>query len=195
MRLVKNTGTDCAVDVLLPSLNAGGRLDAVTAAFSVFGFAALASDERGSPAGRMVLRKPPEDLGLFGGPADRHHRNRLQARWLVGRLAKWLRTKAEVRFVSGAIPQGMLVARDSTHPLAREAQRDHAEHGPDDLRLLSQGVHDNVLSLADHGRGGQYHKLGGRDESLHGQGSQHCPRCRCTTDGTFARVRHAGIGC
>jgi superfamily II DNA or RNA helicase len=63
----------------------------------------------------------PGDTGslpLLGSAGDRPARNRLQSRWLAGRLREWLADSADIRLSRGHVPQGAIVIRDgSTKPL------------------------------------------------------------------------------
>jgi hypothetical protein len=68
-----------------------------------------------SSLGRASIILPVEgaELAFLGSDSDRAARNRLQAKWLAGRLALWLDSKAEVRRAPGGVPQGAFVLRGS----------------------------------------------------------------------------------
>ena len=111
MKLIKNSGADRVIDLMLPHLLTGHQLGCVTPSFSLFAFAevreALAKLER------VQLILPPDDDGLdfLGGDGDRATRNRLQSHWLANQCAKWLDGKVELRRAHGRVPQGAAVMR------------------------------------------------------------------------------------
>ena len=112
MKIVRNAGTDRVVDLLRPSLTAGGQLDVVTPSLSVFAFSELQNEVGSLARCRLLLPPASTDLAVLGSDADRAARNRLQTRWLAERLSQWLADRAEVRRAPGAVPQGALVLRD-----------------------------------------------------------------------------------
>ncbi len=71
MRPVQNSGTDRAVDVIRPELQAGRQLDVVTSAFSLFAFAELRQELERLDACRLLLPAAGESLRLVGVPGDR----------------------------------------------------------------------------------------------------------------------------
>jgi hypothetical protein len=111
VKVIKNAGADRVIDLIRPLLRPGNRLDMVTPALSLFAFASVLDEFSGLSGARLVL--PPEgtDLGLLGIEGDRAARNRLQVRWIAGRLAGWLQDKVEVRRARGSVPQGAVVLR------------------------------------------------------------------------------------
>ncbi len=113
MRLLRNAGTDRVIDHLRPGLAAGWQLDLASPSISLFAFGELLREFERLAKTRIVLPAPTESLGLLGSPADRALRNRLQSRWLATRLVGWIRSKTEIRFATGAVPQGALVIRDA----------------------------------------------------------------------------------
>ena len=97
MKIVRNAGTDRVVDLLRPSLTAGGQLDVVTPFLSVFAFSELQNEVCSLARCRLLLPPASTDLAVLGSDADRAARNRLQTRWLAERLSQWLADRAEVR--------------------------------------------------------------------------------------------------
>jgi Helicase conserved C-terminal domain/SNF2-related domain len=112
MKLVRNTGTDRVIDLLRPGLIAGRQLDVVTPAFSLFAFSEMLDEVAALAQCRLLLPPDSADLVVLGSDADRPARNRLQTRWLVGQLSRWIENKTEVRRALGAVPQGEFVVRD-----------------------------------------------------------------------------------
>jgi hypothetical protein len=80
MKLIHNTGTDRAIDLIRPHLKRGSQLGCLTPAFSLFAFAELHDALSGLEKVQLVL--PPDDgtLEFLGSDGDRAARNRLQAR-------------------------------------------------------------------------------------------------------------------
>jgi len=113
MKLIANSGNDRVVDALRSALPGAGQLDVASPEFSLFAFSEIGDLLAGLEKCRMVLPSVKDgDLGLLGGDADRGARNRLEARALARACSEWLRVKAEVRGVPGALPQSALVACD-----------------------------------------------------------------------------------
>lgn len=112
MKLVRNTGTDRVIDLLRPVLTAGRQLDAVTSTFSLFAFSEMLLEVAALARCRLLLPPASSELAVLGSDADRAARNRLQTRWLAGRLAQCLQSKVEVRRAPSAVPQGAFVVRD-----------------------------------------------------------------------------------
>ena len=94
MRIVTNTGADRVIDLMLPEMKPGHRLDAVTSALSLFAYAAAMSESNQLEKARLLLPRDDIDLERLGSEADRTARNQLQTRWLAKRFAEWLRAKA-----------------------------------------------------------------------------------------------------
>jgi len=157
MKLVRNTGGDRVLDLVQPLLRPESRLDAATPALSVFAFGELLRGVASRARARLLLPPEPAGLRFLGVEGDRAARNRLQARWLAGRLAHWLESKADVRFAAGEVPQGALVIRGSTDQpalaligsLALDTEGlglapgnplnlIHASETPDEARLLGE---------------------------------------------------------
>ena len=113
MRILRNAGTDRVLDVIKPQLSVGGRLDAVSPAFSLFAFETLRNELERLAGTRLVLPSDQANLGLTGGADDRVARNRLQVPWLAALCEKWLSNHVEVRAATGPVPQGALVVRDA----------------------------------------------------------------------------------
>ncbi len=112
MRLVRNTGSDRGIDVLVPELRPGRSLSVVTSKLSIFAFQALRTGLRGLDSIRLILPEEESDLDVFGTEADRVARNLLRQRWLTGALAQWLRERVDIRRTPSAIPQGAMVVSD-----------------------------------------------------------------------------------
>jgi hypothetical protein len=112
MKLVRNTGTDRVIDLLRPQLKAGRHLDVVTPVFSIFAFSEMMKEVATLARSRLLLPPDGAELTVLGSDADRAARNHLQTRWLAGRMAQWLQTKAELRHAQSAVPQGAFVVRD-----------------------------------------------------------------------------------
>ena len=118
MKLVRNTGTDRVIDLLLPELTAGRQLDVVTPTISLFAFSEMRREVNTLVGCRLLLPSASTQLALLGSDADRAARNRLQTRWLASRLSQWIENKTEVRRALGVVPQGAFVLRDGeTRPL------------------------------------------------------------------------------
>jgi hypothetical protein len=117
---------------------------------------------------RLVVPPASADLALLGSDADRAARNRLQARWLAGRLAHWLDNHSDVRRARGAVPQGAFVLRDDeTRPLqallgslafstdglgltpGNPLSLIQASETPDEAKLLSQWFDAQWSGLVD----------------------------------------------
>jgi SNF2 family DNA or RNA helicase len=84
----------------------------VTASLSLFAMAEILNEVSRLGKARLLLPPNGADLALLGVEADRAARNRLLARSLARRCARWIEQKAEVRRASGTIPQGAVVLRD-----------------------------------------------------------------------------------
>jgi len=111
MKLIKNSGNDRVVDELRQCLAPHSTLDVATTAFSLFAFGEVRELLAILDRCRLVLPGDEGgDLALLGGAADRPFRNRLQARWLARQCADWIDRKADVRRVTGIIPQATLIA-------------------------------------------------------------------------------------
>lgn len=115
MKILHNAGTERVIDLVRPWLTDGNQLDIVSSSLSLFAFSEVLGDATKLAKARLLLPSNLTDLMLLGGDADRSGRNRLQARWLAGRLSQWLADKAEVRQAPGLIPQGAMVLRDSNN--------------------------------------------------------------------------------
>ena len=122
MKFVSNAGADRMLDLIRPELQQGHQLDMVTPSFSLFAFAELLAALKQLDCVRLVLPSSRTDtagfsehsyLDLLGNTADRASRNKLQGHWLARQLANWLESKAEIRFATGQIPQGIMVLRDA----------------------------------------------------------------------------------
>lgn len=113
MRLVQNTGTDRVLDLVLPGIERGGRVDVLTSALSLFAITKLTDSQQQQHGCRLLLPPKGSDLIMLGTEADRPARNRLQTRWLAKQVLQWLEDQVEVRRATAAIPQGTLVTRDT----------------------------------------------------------------------------------
>jgi len=119
MKLIRNTGQDRVVDLVRARLAQARALGIVSPKLSMFAFGELRPELERLDNCRLVLPSEAGELGLLGGEADRPWRNRLQARWLAGQLATWIRHKAEVRHALGPVPQGAMVVYDSAKAAAQ----------------------------------------------------------------------------
>lgn len=113
MRLVRNVGVDRVIDLVRRGLKPGSRLDLVTGALSLFAFAELRDSLSAVSRARLLLPPANSDLSLLGGVGDRAARNRLQTRWLAGRLASWITDRVDVRQATAAVPQGAVAISDA----------------------------------------------------------------------------------
>jgi hypothetical protein len=113
VKIVTNKGNDRAIDLLLPVLSKGTRLDVASSELSLFALADLVGKARGLDGLRVVLPADITSLELLGGDGDRACRNQLQVRWLAKKLRSMLAALASVRTVPGAVPQGTFVVRDA----------------------------------------------------------------------------------
>jgi hypothetical protein len=110
MRLIRNTGSDRAIDELRQNLPPQSSLDLASPQFSLFAFAELRKLLEQLSACRMVLPISADgDLGLGGADADRPFRNRLQLRWLARECASWIEKCADLRMAPSSLPQSILV--------------------------------------------------------------------------------------
>lgn len=131
MKLVGNTGTNRVLDLVHPGLAQGNLLDVVTPAFSLFVFAEVQNDINALARCRLLLPPITGDLAVVGSEADRSLRNRLQTRWLAGRLIQWLQSKTEVKRGPGPVPQGAFIVRDGNSKPLQAFQ-----HGLGNVRSL-----------------------------------------------------------
>ena len=114
MRIVENRGADRVLDLLAQAIEREHTLEVATAHLSLFAFDALAAELLRLERARLVLPTIDLDaLQLLGAEADRAARNRLQARWLAAKLARWLDRNVEVKTSRGAIPQATVILQ---HP-------------------------------------------------------------------------------
>ena len=110
MRLIRNTGNDRVIDELRRRLVTQSTLDVASPSFSLFAFSELRDLLSNVSTCRIVIPDPGKlDHSLLGSEADRPFRNRLQARWLARQCIQWLEKKADVRSVSGQIPQATVI--------------------------------------------------------------------------------------
>lgn len=111
MKLVRNSGTDRAIDLIRPALSKGAELDVVTPAFSIFAFEEIEDIAQALRRCRLLIPPVATDMGLLGSESDRGARNRLQAYWLASRLSRWIAETTEVKRASARVPQGTVVVR------------------------------------------------------------------------------------
>ncbi|MDD2467989.1 MAG: helicase, partial [Desulfobulbus sp.] len=114
MKLVGNTGGNRVIDFIHPGLIQGNQLDVVTSTFSLFAFAEVQNDIKKLEKCRLLLPPTTGDLSVIGSEADRSFRNRLQARWLAGRLIQWIQKKTQIKRAPSPVPQGAFIVRDSS---------------------------------------------------------------------------------
>jgi len=112
MKIIRNSGSERVVDLLRPKLDSGARLDLVSPSLSLFAFQELMQELGKVSQARLLLPKEDADLAPLGSENDRLARNQLRTRWLAGRLADWISTKADVRRATGDVPQGSAITRD-----------------------------------------------------------------------------------
>lgn len=112
MKLMHNAGSDRVLDLVLPHLQPGSRLDCLVPSLSLHAFSELRNQLNKLAKAQVVLPPGNEALQLLGNDADRSARNRLQTRWLANQLADWLSSTVELRRTTGPVPQGALVLRN-----------------------------------------------------------------------------------
>lgn len=112
MRLIRNTGAERVVDLLLSAMGSAKHLDFATPVLSLYAFAELARALARLDDTRLLLPQAGADLTLMGNISDRTARNLLNARWLAKRCAAWIRGSTTVRQSTGPIPQSVAVLRD-----------------------------------------------------------------------------------
>lgn len=113
MKLVRNAGTDRVLDLIAPELVDGNKIDLLTASGSLFAFEALPQGAGKIGGIRLVMPSDATKWCPLGNADDRPARNRLQVPSLARNFAEWLRSKADVRFAPGVVPQGLAVLRGS----------------------------------------------------------------------------------
>ena len=113
MKFLRNAGAERTLDLIKPLLKQGSGMDMASSTLSLFAFGELLNELSSVPRARLLLPSDQHDLQLLGTEHDRAARNRLQIRWLALRLTQWIQSKAELRRVSGAVPQGAAVLRDA----------------------------------------------------------------------------------
>lgn len=111
MKLIPNKGGERVIDLMRPHLKHGNGLDCVTPALSLFAFAEVQEALSALARVKLIVPSDNEALELLGSENDRAARNRLQARWLANKCAKWIREKVELRRAPRAVPQGAAVMR------------------------------------------------------------------------------------
>jgi hypothetical protein len=110
MRLLRNSGTDRAIDRLREWLTQGTTVDLVSPSFSLLAFAELSDVLDRIERCRLLLGKPDSIApALFGGDADIVFRGQLQGRWLSRVAADWIRTRAEIRHARKVPPQSLIL--------------------------------------------------------------------------------------
>ena len=112
MKIIRNSGAERVVDLIRPKVVSGARLDLVSSSLSLFAFEELIQELGQVSQARLLFPKEDADLTPLGSENDRLARNQLRTRWLAGRLADWISTKADVRRAMGDVPQGAAITRD-----------------------------------------------------------------------------------
>ena len=115
MKIVRNIGTDRVADIVRLHLQDDRCIDVVSPSLSIFGSGELIAERHRAPRCRLVVPSDLDIHSIVGSNADRPARNRLQGRWLAGRLRAWLTGSAEVRLAPGLVPQGALVIRERSN--------------------------------------------------------------------------------
>ncbi len=142
MKIIRNKGVERVIEIIRPYLKAGGQIDMITPSFSLFAFAELTKELPTLTKAQLILPPEDSDVGLFGTPADRPVRNRLQIRWLAKCCAEWIRDKVDLRRANGPVPQSTLVIRDE------QKQPQQAIHGSFSFSSEGLGItSSNSLSL------------------------------------------------
>jgi hypothetical protein len=117
MRLLRNSGTDRAVDLLRGWLTPGARVDLVSSSFSLWAFAELRDTLERVDRCRLLLGEPNSiATSLLGGDGDITFRGQLQGRWLARAAADWIAKKAEIRNARKAPPQSLIFVRGNPSP-------------------------------------------------------------------------------
>ena len=117
MRLLRNSGTDRALDLLREWLTPGAQVDIVSSSISLLAFAELKDSLERVDRCRLVLGEPNSvATSLLGGDADIAFRGRLQGRWLARVVADWIGKKAEIRNARKAPPQSLIFVRGNPSP-------------------------------------------------------------------------------
>ncbi len=114
MRLVNNSGTDRAIDLLTDASAKADALDLITTDLSLYAFKELKDSLDEVSVTRMVTPADDECSRLLGSEADRPYRNQLQNHFLAKHSCQWLERKVELRHANGAIPQSMAILSDSS---------------------------------------------------------------------------------
>ena len=117
MRLLRNSGTDRALDLLRDWITPGARVDLVSSTFSLLAFAELKDALERADRFRMVLGEPNSiATSLLGGDADIAFRGQLQGRWLARAAVEWICKKADIRNARKAPPQSLIYVRGNPSP-------------------------------------------------------------------------------
>ncbi len=110
MRLISNSGNDRVVDELRRALPTSSHFDIASPEFSLFAFAELQEHLQKLEHCRLAIPNADgSNPSVLGSEADRPFRNQLRGRMLARLCAEWIRKKAEVRGVMGALPQSTLL--------------------------------------------------------------------------------------
>ena len=117
MRLLRNSGTDRAIDTLREWVTPGSKVDLVSPSFSLFAFTELRDVLHQIEHCRLLLGEPDSIApALSGGDADIVFRGKLQGRWLARAAADWLGKRAEVRHARKTPPQSLILVEGKTPP-------------------------------------------------------------------------------
>ncbi|MCY1665043.1 helicase-related protein [Rhizobium sp. SL86] len=110
MRLIRNSGTDRAIDRLREWLDQGALIDIVSPSFSLLAFAELRGALDRIERCRLLLGDASSVLpSLLGGEADIVFRGQLQGRWLARLVAEWARKRVEIRHARRTPPQSLVL--------------------------------------------------------------------------------------
>jgi len=112
MKLLRNSGTDRALDHLRDWITPGASVDLVSPTFSLLAFAELRDALERADQCRLVLGDRSLIVSsLLGSDADIAFRGRLQGRWLARSAADWIAKKANIRSARKAPPQSLIFVR------------------------------------------------------------------------------------
>ncbi|MFN5944334.1 MAG: helicase-related protein [Phycisphaerae bacterium] len=114
MRVIPNTGNDRVFDVVQRCAAHAAALDLASSHMSLFGLNDLVTAMPEVRSLRAILPADHAHTALLGDSTDRARRNRFEARWLAKSLSETIDQFAAVRHAPNGVPQGALVARNSS---------------------------------------------------------------------------------
>ena len=117
MRLLRNSGTDRAVDLLRDWLTSDTQVDVVSPSFSLWAYSEIKDFLDRVDRCRLLLGEPDSIASsLLGGDGDIAFRGQLQGRWLARTAGDWISRKTEIRNARKAPPQSLIFVRGSSSP-------------------------------------------------------------------------------